>query len=538
MKALFVLWWVCLGIKVGFAGYTSDVQSEKEISLLELQLQSRINQVIRIVFEDLNFYASVTVKLDERKSAVEKNLENNELDYLPLVIKDQVDSDKNFLKIDGYDIRIVSATNYSSEIKNQIKQLIEGEFKGKKYNVSFIYVGANGLVSKIRSVFRSVLVDNLGNWLMFILTAGLGFFGYQLYKRRTWLTQTHLNVLAHSNVDELVKFIRSEISKNKNILKVLVKEERSDLLGLKTLMPYLQIQFVPEDIFMKSTLIRMEQEKGFYTALEFDNWLKGFSERISAKLIKEGNGPMTKKLDETVLAGLKNVHTDILVKTLKEINDVSTYAVVFHYLDEVMIKKLSSKFDRPFWAELSPKDLYELNHEHIIKNVINRSKKFVGIDVVKVTDEKTRSTDEMIAQVFATYGKNVTLNETSPDTLDQSLNMFAEKLETDTSEAQVINFCKPDWTKEGITKLPANYLTRKFEFKTAEEIASLLVSLPKSTRYFIISHIPQDKVNTIMMILESITEDGKSQEALDCFLKEIASDYHEGLFQLNEKKAA
>src|SRR3989339_1925147 len=171
MKALFVLWWVCLGIKVGFAGYTSDVQSEKEISLLELQLQSRINQVIRIVFEDLNFYASVTVKLDERKSAVEKNLENNELDYLPLVIKDQVDSDKNFLKIDGYDIRIVSATNYSSEIKNQIKQLIEGEFKGKKYNVSFIYVGANGLVSKIRSVFRSVLVDNLGNWLMFILTA-------------------------------------------------------------------------------------------------------------------------------------------------------------------------------------------------------------------------------------------------------------------------------------------------------------------------------------------------------------------------------
>jgi hypothetical protein len=508
MRKIVLLIFILLTCQNVFAVRLNDVESEKMIILLELQLQAKIKRALNTVLDISDIHISVSAKMDKRNSLLDENFERSQFDYLPLLVRDQVGVKKSYA-IDSYLIRVVSASKLSIIDQQKISKIIDGELSNRKHELNFVVIMRATFLDKTIKFWD----NNIRPHIFFAL--GLIICSILIMLFLFWATlkvialfrseNSFFNKIHRSKVEELIKFIRDSVSKDKDIIKKVIIENKKDILGVKSLIPYLSSQFCTEEIIPKPILIRIVNEDRYLSEEKFISWLRDISERVATVAIKEGSNLKKNDINDLILVKFRNLHPDLLVKALKEINDPSVYGVAFRYINDVKIDEVMSKFDTPVWDEVDNTTISNLNHNKILKMIIK--------EVKKSTNHK--SIDEIPKKNITDQPPEININKHE--------NLQNNHLDNIT-----------DW----LSQIPGSYLEQKLIDREIGEIAEILNSLSDSNRYVIISNMQQDQVNEAVKRLEAKALDENDSSVLDSFLEEIKHDYQNGKFQIDEKKIA
>ncbi|GEM_PF-6859643 len=267
-----------------------NAEHERVILQLESQISEKLDKAISNNWTELDLYVSVHVVTTNAKEEVTALTEKNTLDYLPLVAREGLLQHPNSLYIKRYDLKVVSLAKLTPVEKLKIESIIEGELEGRSYQLNYSVIDDVGFLHKLTKLSNSFFKSELF-WLALYFVSSLGVIivvGLALFKlfALVKIRKSKLNKVGSANVEELISFVKNTLSENSTILKKVVQDEEDDILGVKSLIPYLESLYPPEQIFPKSILIRVANESRFSSEKDFARWLQKFSERVTEKKLK------------------------------------------------------------------------------------------------------------------------------------------------------------------------------------------------------------------------------------------------------------
>jgi hypothetical protein len=487
INALFLL----LLVQSIFA-FSNNIESEGLIFQLEERLEEKIRHSINLVTNNDNIHVSVLVKFSENSSMIEKNYEKNQFDYLPLIVKESVGGQKNKYPIESYLIKIMSSAPLIQQEIESINKVIQTNMVGRNHDVEYVVIKRATTFLHIHNALENFFKSSIFNGLLlssfFIVSM---FYLINLTRKNMSSVANNksvLNQIHSSNHHDLIYFIRSALLKNVNILKDSVGQTQRDILGLKSLVPYLETHFNLDEIIHHSSLLRIGNEKNYYSEDEFSLWLKECSEKITSNSLKNYSAK-EKEIEPTLLVRLRNTHLDFILRALEDINQKDAYSLVLEVIGQDNLFRSISPTHYPLFEGTNDSNLSIHEKEYLINNILNQIDK----------DKGAYSNDNLV-----------------------KMNKHSQE--------------KFEWTKDNLSLIPFDYIKSKLIGKLEEEIAEIISPLSDKERYFMMTHIDSESmdVNLIMNKLETLENHGTSE--LDQFIQEIQNDYNNNIFDIEAKK--
>ena len=518
-----------------FAQSALDVESEKMVFNLESQLQTKIKNVLQAVIGRENFHVSVSVMLGDGENLIDKNFDKSPFDYLPLRARDQIGARKKVLFIESYDLRIFSNTVFIASDKKKIQDIVKKELGNRKHNINFSVINGGGFLPRVEQLTTDVVSSGIFIGVFAFLGAAILFVLLFLLSKKIYInfknSKSVLNHIHGSNVDELIKFIRKNVKKDNSVIEKAIENSPKEVLGIKSLIPYLDSKFDVKKIIPKTMMLRVSSEDETLSESDFSSWLKEFSERVAAQILMSGDKDVSmaeEKVEETkeepkkeapaeisaqeaidnlmqetsaipeqektekpvsiddiILLKYNTIEDDQLIITLKDLNDLECLAVAIEQGTDMQKKKIKSIINASIVEKSAAVNIKSLDQEMILNKIIRHAN-----------------------------------GEIKPD------NVF------DISESDKK---KVVWSPENIIKIPGNYLQYKLETRSVDEIANILGPLSDSNRYYIISHLKKETVEEVMQNLSNRQISKIDSKKLDSFFKEINQDYINGDFDVDKK---
>jgi hypothetical protein len=477
-------------------GMRFDVSDEEKIQNLEAKISGRLNKSFKVFYgEDVSFMAQVKIELFDFNKNAKKLSENSDLDYLPLTIRGRSESGATLLSIRSYEVKIISDYELGSSHKEKINGIVGLELGERSHIVSYHVFLQNSFWIQSKTVVTTMLTSTsfwgLG---LLLLSLTLCFFGFTYYKNTIWKQKTEANNIYHSNIYELIHFVRSQVSLNKEVLNQVLTNSKEDILGIKALLSYLSAQFRPSTILFASTMVAIENEIDSYDEEQFSNWLRTFSEKLSGHNLRNGNQFKLYGTDKDLVLKIRSIPTKTLSSVLKHIDSSQTYAAVFKIVDGDMVQSILGKFEPELWKEIESVDVKSLDVDkelnRILKILNNTPKK-----AVKKTKKVTKTSKKHATKDFS-------------------------------------------WATDNLDQLPPVYLQQKLSTKSFLEISMIMVELKGHVKYHFLKQLPDNIADKVIEKIDSITKEEQDTKFVETFISEIQKDYDQKVFTLKLRKVA
>lgn len=324
-----------------------SLEVQTKITALEKATQTRLEKLLEIALDRNDLFVDVDLKVVERKE--KGNTKNQRLEYLPLLANGSVPQQLQGHKISGFTLTVLSKQGFSLAEKKKVNEVIQGIFNNEAVEVKFsklIEGSAEGVFSRFWKHFTDF---RLAYWLLYgFVLIGL-YYGIVRFRMHLKRLQSKVSNVHQYNLSELIKFIKSHLDKNRNILKFILKDERSDIMGFKSLIPFVDVYFQIPELVSSPYLYSVAEEKNFYTEDEFYFWMKDLSERITHYYLKEI--PQISSIKEEshkiwpvedlslvpslyLIRKLRTRSQDELVKIIEGLSDGQKYFMIKH-IDEL-----------------------------------------------------------------------------------------------------------------------------------------------------------------------------------------------------------
>lgn len=500
-------------------GARTDVVEEDKIQDLESKVSSRLNRNFQVFYgENPGFIAQVKLELFDYNKSIKSNEKPSNFDYLPLKISGKTLGGDSLLTIRSYEVKIISDKELSSAEQTKIKGIVNIELGEKTHMTTFHVFSSGGILSSFFKSLGEIGKSSLFWGLVLLMTSfSLIFLGFTHFKNTQYKLKSDSNNIYHSNIYELVHFIREQVKINKEILNQVLTNSNDDILGMKALLTYLSAQYQPHAILFASTMVAIENEDNSYDEYEFSSWLRKFSERISSYNLRTGNQFKLFGTDKELVKQIRSVPEQALNKVLKKLNSNKTYAAVFKVVDGKAVKGILGDYDPKLWKEIESVDEKSLNIDKELKTVLEELKNF------KASKKKAKKKK-----------KANTVSE-QEDSLKKSEDMTEELSLVDNSDYDSQEF---SWHKDNFDQLPSLYLQQKLAGKNFLEISMIMLELKGNVKYHFLKQLNNKLADQVIAHMEKVGNDERDSSHLEKFLIEVQKDYDQGVFTIKHSKAA
>ena len=486
-------------------GARTDVVEEDKIQDLESKVSSRLNRNFQVFYgENPGFIAQVKLELFDYNKSIKSDEIQSNFDYLPLKISGKTINGDSLLTIRSYEVKIISDKELSTAEQTKIKNIVSIELGEKTHVTTFHVFSSGGIWSAFTKAMANVATSSLFWGLVLLMTSvSLIFLGFTYYKNTQYKLKTESNNIYHSNIYELVHFVREQVKINKEILNQVLTNSKDDILGMKALLTYLSAQYQPNTILFASTMVAIENEYNSYDEREFSTWLRKFSERISSFNLRTGNQFKLFGTEKELVKKIRSVPDQALNKVLKKLNSSKTYAAVFKVVDGKAVRGILGEYDPKLWKDIESVDEKSLDIDKELKNVLEELKN------LRASKKKSKEKVEDLSLV------------NSPET---------DKTENKSQEIV--------WNKDNFDQLPALYLEQKLAGKTFLEISMIMLELKGNVKYHFLKQLNNKLADQVIALMEKVGNDERDPSHLEKFLIEVQKDYDQGVFTYKQNKAA
>jgi hypothetical protein len=478
LKIVFVFF--ILQNSFGFDNRELDFQ--KKLNDLELQYESKIAKEVKALLPSYQFTVSVDVIPRNKISLIEESIKDASLSYLPMLTKDT--KEEQVVEVGEIKFKIFTQSEISIVDKKIISGIVSNSIGPIPSRIEY-KIPNRSYMRDLKKVVDSTSVKVM--WYGFVglmLFLGVSYLS-SLSKTTEKINESTLNKIHNSDSYELIKYVRSKLEVHRNIFEELNDGGRDFILGLKYLLPYLDPYFDIKEVYAGELSDRVRNTEGYFTAVEFETWIKGFCEKLFpytlAEVKEEGES------HNLAVSKIQSLHDADLCDALIKLDDKKINSVVFKYIDR---EKFFMNIDAKYHSSLlEDTDIYGLNQMEILEHVYN-----MAIDNVVELNNKSQQNIISTEQV----------------TIDL----------------------------ENLSLIPESYLKKKVSSKSNEYLASILSCMSDSQKYMITKVIDYTRAGDVISRVSNVTDQDEAQRRLEEFLAEINSDLLINKFDISEKKIA
>lgn len=257
---------------------------ETKIVSLEKNTQNRLEKLLTIALDRKDLFVNVDLQVMPRSEFDQKN--SKSFDYLPLLANGTVPKKLEGYAISGFKLTVLSKQGFSDYEKTKVREIIQGVTNSNKVDIEFSKLIESDSSSFLQDLWKDFSGLKLLNWLAYGMVLFGLYYGFIRFRMHLRKIESKVDDVHQYNISELIKFIKSHLDKNENILKQVLRDDRNDIIGFKGLVPFIDIYFKIPELVSPPYLYSVAQEEEFHGEKEFYFWMKDLSERITHFYLK------------------------------------------------------------------------------------------------------------------------------------------------------------------------------------------------------------------------------------------------------------